>query len=354
MPTDAPTASPTDFRPGSPNRSPGARRCWHAVRDAPWALNRPERLKARCCTCARSAEKTWRALLLRFLCATYGALDAALRGVSQVYFVSNPLSGVVMLGAITGANPLAGGAVALSAMSATITASLWGFDRKRFEDGLYAYDAVLLGAAVAVFWTARPEESAATHAMSVLCAALVGGSLSAFASAAVARFGQQLKLPSLTLAFQLCTWGSLLATQRAAHVEALGAPASLSTIVALGTNANSSAAATDHFAHDDFARSELHGERSALGFVRALFSGVAQAYLVGGGDAWWSGLLVALAIALSSPLLCVLVLVASAIGLCTALLLGASPDESVANGLYVVCKCGAAGRGGMMLYTRPS
>jgi urea transporter len=145
-----------------------------------------------------------------------------------------------------------------------------------------------------------------------------------------------------------------LATQRAAHVEALGAPASLSAIVALGTSANSSAAAPDHFAHDDFARSELHGERSALGFVRALFSGVAQAYLVGGGDAWWSGLLVALAIALSSPLLCVLVLVASAIGLCTALLLGASPDESVANGLYVVCKCGAAGRGGMMLYTRPS
>ena len=118
------------------------------MRNAPWALNRPERLKARCCTCARSAEKTWRALLLRFLCATYGALDAALRGVSQVYFVSNPLSGVVMLGAIAGANPLAGGAVALSAMSATIAASLWGFDRKRFEDGLYAYDAVLLGAAV--------------------------------------------------------------------------------------------------------------------------------------------------------------------------------------------------------------
>ncbi len=78
-------------------------------------------------------------------------IDANLRGIGQVVFMNNPVTGLLILAAMYVASPWLGLAVTIQVVVSTVTALLLGFDRDAIRAGLYSFNGVLVGAALATF-----------------------------------------------------------------------------------------------------------------------------------------------------------------------------------------------------------
>lgn len=75
-------------------------------------------------------------------------LDTLLRGVSYCMFLSNPLSGLLMLLAVFAEDRWIGGMAVLGLLSATLMAVWLGVDQTFLKAGLYSFSGFLTGAAV--------------------------------------------------------------------------------------------------------------------------------------------------------------------------------------------------------------
>ncbi len=144
-------------------------------------------------------------------CATSGALrfvDVCLRGIGQVMFQDNPLTGALFLAAIVWGAWTAGvpqiaiaGVVAL--VVATLTAQWLRVDPTPLHAGLYGYNAVLVGLALATFLAPGP----------LLWAYVVlGAAVSVVATLGTANALKPWGVAALTFPFVLTTWLLLLAT----------------------------------------------------------------------------------------------------------------------------------------------
>lgn len=143
--------------------------------------------------CSRSA-------LLRFV-------DVNLRGTGQVMLQNNPLTGALFMAAIAwGAfvaeapEVLAGGVLAL--LSSTLFAMWLRVEREALADGLYGYNAILVGMALPTFLAPTP----------LLWAYIVlGAAVSVVAMLAAANLTRSWQLSALTFPFVIVTWALLLA-----------------------------------------------------------------------------------------------------------------------------------------------
>lgn len=134
-------------------------------------------------------------------------IDINLRGIAQVMLQKHPLTGVLFLAAIAwgafaaGAPEiLFGGLLAL--LSANVTAMWLRVDTQALRDGLYGYNAVLVGLALPTFL--QPT------AMLWACVVL-GGAVSVVATLATANLIRTWQLSALTFPFVIVTWTLLLA-----------------------------------------------------------------------------------------------------------------------------------------------
>jgi urea transporter len=135
-------------------------------------------------------------------------VDNVLRGVGQVMFQDNPLTGLLFLAAIGWGSYAAGvpqvsiaGLVAV--IVATLTAEWLHTDRAALNSGLYGYNAYLLGLALATFLAPGP----------LLWAYVVlGAAVSVIAMLGIANAVQPWGVSALTFPFVLITWILLLAT----------------------------------------------------------------------------------------------------------------------------------------------
>jgi urea transporter len=135
-------------------------------------------------------------------------VDNVLRGVGQVMFQDNPLTGLLFLAAIGWGSYVAGvpqvsiaGLVAV--IVATLTAEWLHTDRAALNSGLYGYNAYLLGLALATFLAPGP----------LLWAYVVlGAAVSVIAMLGIANAVQPWGVSALTFPFVLITWILLLAT----------------------------------------------------------------------------------------------------------------------------------------------
>lgn len=87
-------------------------------------------------------------------CEQSPALDFAdycLRGVGQVVFQNNPLTGLAILVAIWIFSPWVGFAGVLGLLASTVLALMLGMDRGAIRAGLYGFNGVLVGLALATF-----------------------------------------------------------------------------------------------------------------------------------------------------------------------------------------------------------
>ncbi|HTR15290.1 MAG TPA: urea transporter [Roseiarcus sp.] len=135
-------------------------------------------------------------------------VDINLRSVGQVMFQNNPLTGLLFLAAIAWGSLAAGApkvfsAGALAVVTATLTALWLRVERPTLNAGLYGYNGVLVGLALATFITPGPL---------LWVYVVVGAAVSVVATLGTANALKPFGVAALTFPFVIVTWILLLAT----------------------------------------------------------------------------------------------------------------------------------------------
>jgi urea transporter len=149
-------------------------------------------------------------------------IDVNLRGIGQVMFQDNPLSGLLFFIAIGWGSFVAGmpqvaigGLVAL--VAGTLTAQWLRVDAAGLAAGLYGYNAYLVGLALGTFLAVSP--------LFWIYVAL-GGAVSVVATLGTANVFKTWGVAALTAPFVLTTWLLLLATYAFTAIDGSGLPMS--------------------------------------------------------------------------------------------------------------------------------
>ncbi|XP_023097715.2 urea transporter 2 isoform X1 [Felis catus] len=227
-------------------------------------------------------------------------LDWVLRGTSQVMFVNNPLSGILIVLGLFVQNPWWAISGCLGTVVSTLTALILSQDRSAIAAGLHGYNGVLVGLLMAVFsdkgnyywWLLFP-----VIIMSMSCPIL---------SSALGTIFSKWDLPVFTLPFNIAVTLYLAAT---GHYNLffptmlLQPPSSVPNIT--------------------------WSEVQVPLLLRAIPVGVGQVY---GCDNPWTGGIFLIALFISSPLICLHAAIGSTMGMLAALTI-ATPLDSIYFGL---------------------
>lgn len=143
---------------------------------------------------------------------TMGVIDWTLRGIGQVVFQNNPLSGAVILAAIFYNSWIYGTVCLLGAIVGTLTALGLKADKGQIKDGLFGFNGALIALAL-VAYTSQDFAHGNIPNRHLWSYIVVSA---AFTSVLVPAFGSLLgpyKVPGLTMPFVLSGWwflGALL------------------------------------------------------------------------------------------------------------------------------------------------
>uniref|UniRef100_A0A8C5TFD1 Urea transporter n=1 Tax=Malurus cyaneus samueli TaxID=2593467 RepID=A0A8C5TFD1_9PASS len=225
-------------------------------------------------------------------------LDWILRGTSQVMFVNNPLSGLIILVGLFIQSPWWMLTGCTGTTVSTLTALALSQDRSAIAAGLHGYNGILVGLLMAVYsdrgdyyWWLLPPVAVISMACPVLSSAL--GSIFS-----------KWDLPVLTLPFNIAVTLYLAAT---GHYNPFF-PTTLIKPVAAVPNIT----------------------WSAINLLQSIPVGVGQVY--GCGNPWTGGIFL-LALLISSPLISLHAAIGSTVGMFAALSI-ASPFDSIYLGLH--------------------
>jgi urea transporter len=225
-------------------------------------------------------------------------LDHCLRGVGQIVFVNNPISGFGILLAMWLSSGWVALAVAVGALVSTATAQLLGMERDLIANGLYGFNGALVTGALALLMS--PPWSVA-----VLAYGAVGAAASTVLMAALVRiFIGTWGVPPVTLPFNLLTMAMLACVVSIKYLH-----------VDLPTRTLPFPEADTAMRHAADAPAESGIEGLTHAFVHGLGTLVLSANFV-------SGVVVLVAMAVCSRILAVMGLAGSAMGALTGLVLG--------------------------------
>jgi urea transporter len=135
----------------------------------------------------------------------WGFGDWVLRGIAQVVFQNNPITGAVILAGIIYNSWIYGLACLFGTIISTATAVLFKADKRLIKDGLFGFN----GALVAVALVAYTSPNFTTGNMPNLHLWLYIVLCAVFTSVILPAFGALLgphKVPALTMPFVLATW----------------------------------------------------------------------------------------------------------------------------------------------------
>lgn len=130
----------------------------------------------------------------------YYLISTALKGISQVILIDNVISGLIILIAITIGDYRLGIVALVSAIIGTLIAYAGGADKDALNQGLFGYNSVLTGLALALFLTDNFR----------WIIALIGAAFVTIFTAAMMHFFKGLEMPVLTFPYILLTWLLLL------------------------------------------------------------------------------------------------------------------------------------------------
>jgi urea transporter len=240
-----------------------------------------------------------------------GVIDVLLRGIGQVMFQNNPITGLLFLVGIFSNSYEYGLTALLGLVVATLAAHLLGADEVLIRRGLFGFNGVLTGIALSVFlqWNWH-----------VAVYIILGAIVSTIVMMGLAKLLIRWDMAPLTAPFVLTTWLLLFAIYQFGHLHPtkLIGPMPLQPGTAIETGLRGAA-----------------GGGGAVGLTvanmaNALFRGVGQVFLQ---DNVWTGVIFAIAILVNSPLCLVAALLGSALGGLTALVLGGD-GATIYHGLY--------------------
>jgi len=239
-------------------------------------------------------------LTLRFV-------DWVLRGIGQVVFQKNPISGAVILAAIFYNSWIYGTVCLFGTIISTLTALLFKADRGMIKDGLFGFNGALLAIALVAYTS--PNFTTGNMPNGHLWLYIVLSA--AFTSVLVPAFGAMLgphKVPGLTMPFVLATWFFL------------GALLQFSTIDVSN-------------AFKPTSPSDFTGPRPEYNWVtwfHGVTMGIAEIFFQ---DNWVTGVIILIGIAINTRVGALMALMGSTLAVVVAVLYGAH-DEAIRDGLF--------------------
>lgn len=240
-------------------------------------------------------------------------VDSCLRGVGQVCFMNNPVTGLAILVAMFVYEAWLGFAGALGLAVSTAAALLIGMDRGAIRAGLYGFNGVLVGAGLSLFL--QPDWDGL-----VMVWIVVGAFFSTVLHAALANvFIGAFKVPPFTLAFNFMTLLFLIGALNYANGRTGGLIAPADAQVAGDTVSNTLRSAAD-----------ASSANNVEGVINAVFRGISQLFFA---NSVVSGLIIVAGLAVCSRIAAAFALVGSAAGMATGLAVGAN-GVAIYNGLW--------------------
>ena len=129
-------------------------------------------------------------------------LRVILRGVGQVFFCCNAVTGLIFLVALFVGGVTAGAAATVGVISSTVTAYLLGFSEDDIDAGLYGFNGTLVGPCLFLFLENSPQ---------LWLYVVLASALSSIVLAALMRILGPYKIPASTSPFVLTSWMFLVA-----------------------------------------------------------------------------------------------------------------------------------------------
>lgn len=241
-----------------------------------------------------------------------GFVEYCLRGVGQVHFTNNPLSGLLVLVAAWIYNPWLGFGGTLGVIVSTIAGHLLGVDRGAIRAGLYGFNGVLVGLALATFLAPAWDPIVIVWIIAVSAASTV---LMASLAAVFAAWG----VPPFTLAFNIST---LLFLVTALHIVRgrVGELVTPATPAVSGPRVSTTLRET----------ADATGTTDVAAVLNAIFRGIGQLFFV---NSVLGGVIILIGIVICSRIAAIFALIGSTLGMLTGMALGAD-GVSIYNGLW--------------------
>ena len=148
-----------------------------------------------------------------------GFFDWTLRGIGQVVFQNNPLTGLVILSGILINSWIYAMVCLLGTTAATLTAIILKADRNLVRDGLYGFNGCLVALSLVAF-TSADFRSGAVPSAAMIIYLICGTAFTTIAFAATAAVMAPYRVPPLTMPFVFVGWLLLLAILKFDAIEA--------------------------------------------------------------------------------------------------------------------------------------
>jgi urea transporter len=240
-------------------------------------------------------------------------VDSCLRGVGQVCFMNNPITGLAILAGMFVAEAWLGFAGVLGVAVSTLAALLIGMDRGATRAGLYGFNGVLVGAGMSLFL--QPDWDGLVMVWIAVAAAFSTVLHAALANVFIGAF----KVPPFTLAFNFMTLLFLIGALNYANGRVGGLVAPADAQVTSGEVSNTLRSAADAATANNLE-----------GAANAIFRGIGQLFFANSVAA---GIIIVVGLAVCSRIAAIFALLGSATGMLTGLAVGAS-GVSIYNGLW--------------------
>jgi urea transporter len=242
-----------------------------------------------------------------------GFVDACLRGVGQVCFMNNPITGLAILVAMFVSGAWLGAMGVLGVVVSTAAAYLIGMDRAAIRAGLYGFNGVLVGAGLSLFL--QPDWNGVIMIWIALAAALSTVLHAALANVFIGSF----TVPPFTLAFNFITLIFLVGALNFANGR-------LGDLVAPG----SPRVTGDNVSNTLRSAADAGSANNLEGVANAAFRGLGQLFFA---NSVTSGVIILVGIAVCSRIAAGFALLGSLVGMGTGLALGAD-GVGIYNGLW--------------------
>lgn len=238
---------------------------------------------------------------------TFGMVDWVLRGIGQVVFQNNPISGAVILGAIFYNSWIYGIVCLFGTTISTMTALLFKADKGMVKSGLFGFNGALLAIALVAYTS--PNFTTGNMPNGHLWLYIILSA--AFTTVIVPAFGTLLsphKVPGLTMPFVLATWFFLGALLQFTAIDVSNALKPTSP-------------------------SDFTGPRPDYTWVtwfHGITMGIAEIFFQ---DNWVTGVLILIGIGINTPIGALMALMGSTLAVATAVFYGAH-DDAIRDGLF--------------------
>jgi urea transporter len=238
---------------------------------------------------------------------TLGFIDWVLRGIGQVVFQNNPISGAVILGGIFYNSWIYGTVCLFGTIISTLTALLFKADRGMIKAGLFGFNGALIAIALIAYTSPNFTTGNIPNGYLVLYIVLCA----VFTTLILPAFGALLgphKVPGLTMPFVLATW------------FVLGALLQFSTIDV--SNALKPTSPSDF--------TGPRPDYTWITWFHGVTMGIAEIFFQ---DNWVTGVIILIGIAINTRIGALMALMGSTLAVGAAVLYGAH-DEAIRDGLF--------------------